>query len=130
MQPIPKSSIGISVRWLLALALAVISVGAMASPRPAAAGEFTITACQADAGEFVSTAFENFATRGMRWRRACNPLGPGLRGLVTANVVSSGRVAHGAQSAFVLSAPPGTAFSRLRWSEHAQRRDCRYALAG
>ena len=53
---------------------------------------------------------------------------PGLRGLVTANVVTSGTVAHGAQSAFVLNAPPGTAFSRLRWSGHAQRRDCRYAL--
>jgi hypothetical protein len=100
----------------------------MAVPRQAAAGEFTIDACQADAGNFASTAFENFATRGMRWRRACNPLGPGLRGLVTANVVSSGKVAHGAQSAFVLEAPPGTAFSRLRWSGHAQRRDCRYAL--
>ncbi len=64
----------------------------------------------------------------MRWRRACNPLGPGLRGLVTANAVTGSRVAHGAQSAFVLNAPPGTAFSRLRWSGHAQRRDCRYAL--
>jgi hypothetical protein len=92
------------------------------------AGEYTITACQADAANFASGAFENFATRGMRWRRACNPLGPGLRGLVTANVVTSGKVARGAQSAFVLSAPPGTAFSRLRWSGHAQRRDCRYAL--
>jgi hypothetical protein len=111
----------------LATALAVTTI-AMAIPGRAAAGEFTIEACQADAGEFASTAFEDFATRGMRWRRACDPLGPGLRGLVTSNVVRSGRVAHGAQSAFVLSAPPGTAFSRLRWSGHAQRRDCRYAL--
>ena len=113
--------------WLLTLAL-VIAAAAMVAPRPAAAGEFTINACQADAGNFSSGAFENFATRGMRWRRACNPLGPGLRGLVTANVVTGSRVAHGAQSAFVLNAPPGTAFSRLRWSGHAQRRDCRYAL--
>jgi hypothetical protein len=115
-------------RWLLAAAAAVLLAAPMASPPRAAAGEFTIDACQADAGNFASTAFENFATRGMRWRRACNPLGPGLRGLVTANVVSTGKVAHGAQSAFVLEAPPGTAFSRLRWSGHAQRRDCRYAL--
>jgi hypothetical protein len=114
--------------WLLAAVAAVLIVAPLASPPRAAAGEFTIVACQADAGEFASTAFENFATRGMRWRRACNPLGPGLRGLVTANVVTSGKVAHGAQSAFVLNAPPGTAFSRLRWSGHAQRRDCRYAL--
>lgn len=114
---------------LLALAVAVVLAGlAMVSPRPAAAGEFTITACQADAGEFASDAFENLATRGMRWRRACNPLGPGLRGLVTANVVTTAHVAHGAQSAFVLNAPPGTVISRFRWSGHAERRDCRYAL--
>lgn len=115
-------------RWLLTLALVIVATAAIVAPRPAAAGEFTINACQADAGNFSSGAFENFATRGMRWRRACNPLGPGLRGLVTANVVTGSRVAHGAQSAFVLNAPPGTAFSRLRWSGHAQRRDCRYAL--
>jgi hypothetical protein len=115
-------------RWLLAFALLVAAVMAMASPRPAAAGEFTITACQADAGDFASTSFETFASRQMRWRRACDPLGPGLRGMVVANVVSSGRVAQGAQSAFVLSAPPGTAISRLRWSGEGRRRDCRYAL--
>jgi len=40
----------------------------------------------------------------------------------------SGHVAPGAQSAFVLNTPAGTAFSRLRWSGHAQRRDCHYAL--
>jgi len=114
-------------RWLW-LAVVIACVAAMAVPRPAAAGEFTILACQADAGGFASTAFENFATRGMRWRRACNPLGPGLRGLVTANVVQGSHIADGAQSAFVLSAPPGTEFSRLRWSGHAHRRDCRYAL--
>ena len=119
---------GVLRRSWLATAVAITAIVAMAAPRPASAGEFTILACQADAGDFASTAFENFATRGMRWRRACNPLGPGLRGLVTANVVQSGHVADGAQSAFVLSAPPGTAFSRLRWSGHAQRRDCRYAL--
>lgn len=114
---------------LLVLALAgVLAAFALVAPRPAAAGEFTITACQADAGEFASGAFENLATRGMRWRRACNPLGPGLRGLVTANVVTTGHVAHGAQSAFVLNAPPGTVISRFRWSGHAERRDCRYAL--
>jgi hypothetical protein len=64
----------------------------------------------------------------MKWRRACNPLGPGLRGLVTANVPDTGRVPRGAQSGFVLSAPPGTTISRLRWSGVAHRRDCRYAL--
>jgi hypothetical protein len=114
--------------WLSLAGAVVLATLALAIPSRAAAGEFTIEACQADAGDFASTAFEDFATRGMKWRRACNPLGPGLRGLVTSNVVRSGRVAHGAQSAFVLNAPPGTAFSRLRWSGHAQRRDCRYTL--
>jgi len=111
----------------LAITLAVAAF-TLTIPSRAAAGEFTIEACLADGGDFASTAFEDFATRGMRWRRACDPRGPGLRGLVTSNVVRSGRVARGAQSAFVLSAPPGTAFSQLRWSGHAQRRDCRYAL--
>lgn len=110
-----------------AAALAAIA-GLLAAPRPAAAGEYTIYACQADDAGYVSSAFEDFATRGMKWRRACNPLGPGLRGLVSANVPGTGRVARGAQSGFALDAPPGTMFSRLRWSGHAQRRDCRYAL--
>ena len=101
---------------------------ALVAPATAAAGEYTISACQADEAGYVSSAFEEFATRGMKWRRACNPLGPGLRGLVTANVARRGRVPRGAQSGFVLNAPPETTFSRLRWSGHAHRRDCRYAL--
>jgi len=118
-----------SLRSFASLAgiLAVLLIG-LASPGTAAAGEYTISICQADEAGYVSSAFENFATRGMKWRRACNPLGPGLRGLVTANVPGTGRVPRGAQSGFVLSAPPGTTISRLRWSGVAHRRDCRYAL--
>jgi hypothetical protein len=118
-----------SLRTFASLAgiLAALLV-ALVSPGVAAAGEYTISACQADEAGYVSSAFENFATRGMKWRRACNPLGPGLRGLVTANVPGTGRVPRGAQSGFVLSAPPGTTISRLRWSGVAHRRDCRYAL--
>lgn len=119
----------IALRSFASLAgiLGALLVG-LASPGTAAAGEYTISICQADEAGYVSSAFENFATRGMKWRRACNPLGPGLRGLVTANVPGTGRVPRGAQSGFVLSAPPGTAISRLRWSGVAHRRDCRYAL--
>jgi Bacterial Ig-like domain len=107
---------------------AVLATAALAStPSSARAGEYTIASCQAD-GAFSSGAFEDFATRGMKWRRACNPLGPGLRGLVTANVAGEGHVAVGSQSAFVLEAPPQTTLSRLRWSGYAHRRDCRYAL--
>jgi Bacterial Ig-like domain len=105
---------------------ALLSVVGMAPPS-AAAGQFTIATCQAN-GNYSSGAFVDFATRGMKWRRACNPLGPGLRGLVTANVPGEGHVAQGSQSAFVLEAPPATTFSRLAWSGYAHRRDCRYSL--
>lgn len=115
-------SLSASVAALLVAALALLP-----APPTAHAGEFTIATCQAN-GDWSSGAFEDFATRGMRWRRACNPLGPGLRGLVTANVARRGHVAKGAQSAFVLEAPPQTTFSTLRWSGEAHRRDCRYAL--
>src|SRR5215204_831573 len=102
--------------------------GILTGSAPAQANEFTINACQADRSEFSTRAFEDFANRGMLWRRACNPEGPGLRGLVTANVVRAGRVARGSRSYFVLKAPEGTRFSRLSWSGQARREDCRYAL--
>jgi hypothetical protein len=109
-----------------ALVLAALSASA-AGPPPAEAGQFTIATCQAN-GDYSSGAFADFATRGMKWRRACNPLGPGLRGLVTANVAGEGHVPVESQSAFMLEAPPQTTFSSLSWSGYAHRRDCRYAL--
>ena len=112
---------------LIAVVAAIVFL-ALISPRPANAGEYTISACQADEAGYVSSAFSNFATRGMKWRRACDPRGKGLRGLVTANVPRAGHVEKGAQSGFILEAPPGTTFSRFRWSGQAHRRDCRYAL--
>jgi 5-hydroxyisourate hydrolase-like protein (transthyretin family) len=115
-------------RWVVSATALILFTLNLASPGRATAGEFTITDCGADGGSYATTAFEDFATRGMRWRRACDPQGPGLRGLVTANVAGSGRVAEGAQSAFVMEAPPGTTFSRFRWSGAMHRRDCRYAL--
>jgi Bacterial Ig-like domain len=110
-----------------AIAALLVTAALSGAPASARAGEYTIASCQAD-GAFSSGAFEDFATRGMKWRRACNPLGPGLRGLVTANAAGEGHVAVGSQSAFVLEAPPQTTLSRLRWSGYAHRRDCRYAL--
>jgi hypothetical protein len=110
-------------------ALAVASlVAALGWTTPATANEYTINACQADRTNYSTHAFEDFATRGMMWKRACDPEGPGLRGLVTANVVRSGRVARGARSYFVMRAPDGTRFARFHWSGQARRRDCRYAL--
>jgi hypothetical protein len=110
-----------------AVVLFLVTGGLAGAPASARAGEYTIASCQAD-GAFSSGAFDDFATRGMKWRRACDPLGPGLRGLVTANAAGEGHVAVGSQSAFVLEAPPQTTLSRLRWSGYAHRRDCRYAL--
>jgi 5-hydroxyisourate hydrolase-like protein (transthyretin family) len=117
-------------RLLLAAATALLGLaaGLIGSSAPAMAGEFPINSCQADRLGFSSQAFDTFATRGMKWKRACNPVGPGLRGLVTGNVVRDGRVARGAQSLFVMDAPPGTRFVRFRWSGKLIRRDCRYAL--
>jgi hypothetical protein len=77
-------------RGRLAILAATAALALLASPSTATANEFPINACQADRGNYSTQAFEDFATRGMLWRRACNPEGPGLRGLVTANVVRPG----------------------------------------
>jgi hypothetical protein len=122
------ATISLRVLSTLATVLLVLLLVGLGFPRPAAAGEYTIHICEADEAGYTSSAFEEFAERGMKWRRACDPLGPGPRGIVSANVSRPGRVPRGAESGFILSAPPGTNFSRLRWSGHARRRDCRYAL--
>ena len=96
--------------------------------QPASASEFAINACQADRANYSTQAFDDFATRGMMWKRACDPEGPGLRGLVTSNVPRPGRVPRGSRSYFVMNAPAGTRFARFTWSGQARRRDCRYAL--
>jgi hypothetical protein len=113
--------------WL-AIAPAVMAGSSLGQAGPAAAGVFTINTCGFDTPNYSTQAFEDFATRGMMWKRACNPEGHGLRGLITGNVVRAGRVARGARSYFILRAPPGTYFSKLNWSGEARRRDCRYAL--
>src|SRR5215218_6382795 len=112
----------------LAIGVAAAFLAVAGRVDSAAASEFNINACQADRASFSTQAFEDFATRGMMWKRACDPEGPGLRGLVTANVVRPGRVERGARSYFILKAPDGTRFARLSWSGQARRRDCRYAL--
>jgi hypothetical protein len=117
-----------TARVIRAATLAATAPALLGPAGPASANEYTINACQADRAAFSTQAFEDFATRGMLWKRACDPEGPGLRGLVTANVVRSGRVPRGSRSLFVLRAPEGTRFARFRWSGQARRRDCRYAL--
>ena len=97
-------------------------------PMAAVAGEFSVANCQADPLNYSTRAFEDFATRGMKIKRACDPEGPGLRGLITSNVVRRGRVPRGAVALAAISAPAGTRFTSFRWAGSARRRDCRYAL--
>ena len=106
------------------LLLLVLLVG----PGVAAAGEYSVAACQADPLGYSTRAFDDFATRGMKIRRACDPEGPGLRGLITSNVVRRGRVQRGSVAMVAISAPAGTRFTSFRWAGTARRRDCRYAL--
>jgi 5-hydroxyisourate hydrolase-like protein (transthyretin family) len=107
----------------------VLSVLLLAlSSAVAVAGQFTVATCQADRLNFSSTAFNDFATRGMKIRRACNPEGPGIRGLVTANAARRAAVPRGSVAMVAISAPAGTRFTTFRWAGSAYRRDCRYAL--
>ena len=94
----------------------------------ASAGQFTVASCQADRAGFSTTAFNDFATRGMTIKRACNPEGPGIRGLVTANATRRGRVPRGSVALVAISAPAGTRFTTFRWAGSARRTDCRYSL--
>jgi hypothetical protein len=105
-----------------------LAVLALALAGSAGAGGFQVASCQADQLNFSTSAFDDFATRGMKIRRACNPEGPGLRGLITANVVDRGTVPRGSVALATISAPAGTSFTTLRWAGSARRRDCRYAL--
>jgi hypothetical protein len=111
--------------WALA---AAVCLPLVASGEPAHAGEYQVANCQADQLNFSTRAFDDFATRGMSVTRACNPEGPGSRGLITANVARGGRVPRGARALVSLSAPFGTRFTSFRWAGDALRRDCGFAL--
>jgi hypothetical protein len=115
-------------RLAVLAAVACTFTSLVVAARPADAGTYAVNTCQADRFGFSSRAFGDYATRGMKWKRACSPYGHGVRGLITGNVVRSGRVEAGAQSRFVMDAPAGTRFASLSWSGRATRRDCRYTL--
>src|SRR3954464_3886178 len=106
--------------------LTVVAVLLLALPGRSHAGEFHVASCQADRLNFSTSAFADFATRGMKIRHACDPEGPGLRGLVTANSISRAAVPRGSVAMATLSAPPGTSFTSFRWAGTARRRDCRF----
>jgi hypothetical protein len=113
-------------RCLLAGACVAVTLGLGAGQ--ARAGEYVVANCQADPLAYSTRAYEDFATRGMKITRACDPEGPGRRGLITSNVTSAGRVPRGAYAMTAINAPPGTRFTSFRWAGTARRRDCGYAL--
>ena len=107
---------------------AAILLVALAGAGKASAGEYAVHSCAGDS-HYSSRAFAEFSSRGMVVKRACNPQGRGLRGLLTGNRVRRGAVSRGARAAVVLRAPYGTRFRTLRWSGTSKRTDCRYSLA-
>lgn len=114
--------------WITRLVALGVPLVAALSTASASAGQFTVASCQADRLGFSTVAFSDFATRGMRIRRACNPEGPGVRGLVTTNIPKPGSVPRGSVALVAVSAPAGTSFTTFRWAGTARRTDCRYAL--
>jgi hypothetical protein len=94
----------------------------------AVAGEFEVATCKADTGNYSVRAFNHFAHRRMMIRYACDPAGPGLRGVVTQNVVRKGRVKRGSIALVTIEAPPETRMTSFTWAGRLHRRDCRYAL--
>src|SRR5215207_9303354 len=113
-------------RYVLAAAF-VATLAALPADR-AAAGEFAVGNCKADQLNYSTRAFEQFATRGMSIRRACDPEGPGLRGLITSNVIRDRHVPRRSFAQVTISAPGGTRFTAFRWAGELRRTDCRYAL--
>lgn len=118
----PRAIRVIATAGVLSLLLLLLQAGS------AAAGQFTVASCQADRANYTTTAFNDFATRGMKIRRACNPEGPGMRGLVTANATRRGAVPRGSVAMVSIDAPAGTTFTTFRWAGSARRADCRYAV--
>jgi len=113
--------------WRVAVLAVSLTAAWLAVAQVATAGTYTVRSCGAAPG-FSSQAFGDFATRGMRVRRACNPQGHGLRGLLVGNVPRPGRVAFRARSILTMVAPRGAHFKRYEWSGDLRRRDCGYSL--
>lgn len=111
--------------WILAVI--VLAAGAFA-PEQSEAGTYQVKSCASDAARFSTQAYGQAATRGMKVRRACNPRGPGVRGLLVGNLVRRSRVERFARATVQITAPPGTRFRSFEWSGQIRRTDCRYAM--
>ena len=113
------------------LALAALLAGLSASD--ALAGQYVVGTCQSDHVNFNSRAFvHELPSVGMLIRRACNPNGGGMRGLLTSNNSSRRggpvRVPRGATAIVRIHAPAGTLITAFEWAGRIERSDCRYAL--
>ena len=69
------------------LAAAISLIAALVATTPAAAGEYTITACGADRANYSTQAFEDFATRGMASPKG--GVGKSTSGFLIGNVLAS-----------------------------------------
>ena len=107
--------------------IAVLVAGCFA-PRPAEAGTYPVVACLADSSKFRTHAFSDYATRGMRIRRACGSRVRRSRGIFAGNVVRRGSVPRNSRALMTLRAPAGMRFSSLNWTGSARRSDCRYEI--
>jgi hypothetical protein len=106
----------------------VVAVALTAAADASLASTYKVGNCWADKQNFNTRAFESFATRGMKIRRACDTQIPGPNGLITSNVMRAGKVERGALSLVAMAAPPGTQIVHLTWAGWGKRADCRYAL--
>jgi hypothetical protein len=116
-------------REAVCFALAAFACWVIGWPQAVHAGEFRVASCQAAPLSYSIRPFEPFKTAGMWIKPACDPEGPGLRGLVTANFVRDGRVRRGERAIVTITAPPGTRFTSFRWAGTIRRQDCGYAIA-
>src|SRR6266511_3496993 len=94
----------------ISLALGALAALACVLPAGADAGGFYVCTCTAAAAQgYDTSAFDAGASSArMLVKRACNPHGRGLRGLITTNRVAGRSVRAGEYAAAVFPAPPGT----------------------
>ena len=114
--------------WLRAGAASGPIVVLLVCAATAWGGVFPVGACQAAPADYSTRAFDGFAHRGMSVRRACDPEGPGIRGLITRNVIARNAVRRGAAAIVTMTAPAGTQFQTFRWAGQVRRRHCAFAL--
>ncbi len=121
-------------RRTIASTLALASLlSCLFAATPAFAGQYVVGNCQSDHLNFNSRAFvHELPSVGMLIRRACNPNGGGMRGLLTSNNSSRRggpvRVPRGAAAIVRIHAPAGTLITAFEWAGRIERSDCRYAL--